>query len=265
MGVDTIEALVDSYCDWWTRAGVVDAVQDTPAGWLDAPVRVAAPARDSHAADARAAAQLAEVAPSRARNETPSPPVPTPAAPLTMPSDPLEFAAWLATGPDVPGAGWDVARVLPQGPVGASLMVMALCPEMDDMAAAQPFAGRAGKLLDAMLAAIGLDRDHCYVATLASTRPPGGRIDADHAPGLRELFVQHLRVARPRRVLLVGNDMAALAADTSLAGARGRLLYLNHDGTKVETVAIPHPELLLARPTLKRAAWDSLKLLRQGT
>ena len=119
-------------------------------------------------------------------------------------------------------------------------------------------------MLDAMLRAIGLTRADCYLASLAITRPPGGRCDQKDAAELDRLLWHHLRLAKPERLLLVGSDIARMAADIALADARGRLLDINQDGGKMETVAVAHPAMLLARPAQKAAAWDSLKLFNRG-
>ena len=137
-------------------------------------------------------------------------------------------------------------------------------PEIDDQRDAQLFSGAAGQLLDAMLRAIGLTRADCYLASLAITRPPGGRCDQKDAAELDRLLWHHLRLAKPERLLLVGSDIARMAADIALADARGRLLDINQDGGKMETVAVAHPAMLLARPAQKAAAWDSLKLFNRG-
>ena len=114
----------------------------------------------------------------------------------------------------------------------------------------------------ALHTAIGLAREQCYLASLALTRPPGGRVDAGDLAALTPLLWHHLALARPDRLLLLGSDLTMLAAGTDLAAARGRLLNINHDGVTVTAAAIQHPLLLLDRPARKAAAWDSLKLLR---
>ena len=115
-----------------------------------------------------------------------------------------------------------------------------------------------------MLAAIGMTRADCYLASLAITRPTGGRIDERDAAELDRLLWHHLRLARPGRLLLIGSDIVRMAAKLQLADARGKLLDINQDGGKLEAVAVAHPAILLARPAQKAAAWDSLKLFNRG-
>ncbi len=251
--------LADSYSDWWSLAGVETLVGEAPAGWLAAP-----PANDP-APKPRIAAPEPEAAPLPAALQRQTPvDIPVAKGPVELPEDWTGFQSWLAEHPDVPGSQWDARRVLPVGEAGAPLMLLTAWPEIDDQRDGQLFTGDAGKLLDAMLRAIGLTRDACYLASLAVTRPPGGRCDAGDAADLDRLLWHHLRLARPQRLLLVGGDITGMAAKLALPDARGRLLDINQDGGKVETAAIAHPATLLARPAHKAAAWDSLKLFNRG-
>jgi DNA polymerase len=187
-----------------------------------------------------------------------------PERPAVFPEDWAEFQSWLAAGADVPGSQWDARRVLPAGAPGAPLMLLTAWPEIDDQQSGTLFTGDAGKLLDAMLRAIGIVRADCYVASLAVTRPAGGRCDGRDAAELDRLLWHHLRLARPERLLLLGSDITRMAAAAALPDVRGKLLDINQDGAKVDAVAVAHPAMLLARPAQKAAAWDSLKLFNRG-
>jgi DNA polymerase len=184
--------------------------------------------------------------------------------PAVFPDEWTAFQGWLAASSDVPGSQWDARRVLPVGNPGTPLMLLTAWPEIDDQRDGELFSGPAGNLLDAMLRAIGMARTDCYLASLAVTRPPGGRCDDDAAADLDRLLWHHLRLARPGRLLLIGSDIVRMAANTQLAEARGKLLDINQDGGKMEAVAVASPAMLLARPAQKAAAWDSLKLLNRG-
>ncbi|MGH6651649.1 MAG: uracil-DNA glycosylase family protein [Sphingopyxis sp.] len=253
-----------SYCDWWSLAGVEALVGEAPAGWLATP-----PANDPAPMRAKVAAIAAPFEPEAAplpaalqRQEAVEAPIAK--GPVELPEDWLAFQDWLATHPDVPGSQWDARRVLPVGDAGAPLMLLTAWPEIDDQRDGALFAGPAGTLLDAMLRAIGMVRGDCYLASLAITRPPGGRCDERDLGDLDRLLWHHLRLARPGRLLLIGSDIVRMAAGLALPDARGNLLDINQDGGKVEAVAIAHPAMLLARPAQKAAAWDSLKLLNRG-
>lgn len=260
MGGRNSALLAESYHDWWSLAGVDALVGETPAGWLDVPA-----ANDAAAKPRVSPVAEPEPAPLPAALQRQSPPVEAKAkGPVVFPDEWTVFQDWLAASPDVPGSQWDARRVLPVGNPGAPLMLLAAWPEIDDQRDGELFTGPAGNLLDAMLRAIGMTRSECYLASLAVTRPPGGRCDEEAAADLDRLLWHHLRLARPERLLLVGSDIARMAAGVQLADARGKLLNINHDGGNMEAVAAAGPAILLARPAQKAAAWDSLKLLNRG-
>lgn len=260
MGGRNSALLAESYHDWWSLAGMDSLVGEVPAGWLDVPVAndVAARPKLSPLAEPEAAPLPTVLQRQEAPAETKT------KGPVVLPDEWDAFQAWLATDLDVPGSQWDARRVLPVGKAEAPLMLLAAWPEVDDQRDGELFAGPAGQLLDAMLRAIGMARTDCYLASLAITRPPGGRIDDKDAAELERLLWHHLRLARPARLLLVGSDIVRMAAKMSLPDARGRLLDINQEGGKMETVAVAHPAMLLVRPTQKAAAWDSLKLFNRG-
>lgn len=253
--------LAESTCDWWSLAGVDALVGEEPAGWLVTP-----PANDAAAARpnrvVHAEPEPLPLPAALRRQETPN--VVETKGPVVFPEDWNDFQRWLATSDDVPGSQWDARRILPAGNARARLMLLTAWPEIDDQRDGTLFSGPAGKLLDAMLQAIGLARGNCYIASLAVTRPAGGRCDEDEALELDRLLWHHLRLATPERLLLIGGDIVRMVAATALPDARGKLLDINQDGGRMEAVAVAHPAMLLARPAQKAAAWDSLKLFNRG-
>ncbi len=252
--------LAESICDWWSLAGVDALVGEQSAGWLVAP-----PANDAAAKPKRIVHEEPELPPLPAalqRQDIPE--AAETKGPVVFPDDWNEFQAWLANGDDVPGSQWDARRILPAGDAGAPLMLLTAWPEIDDQQDGTLFSGAAGQLLDAMLRAIGMARADCYVASLAVTRPAGGRCDGNEAAELDRLLWHHLWLARPGRLLLIGGDIVRMAAASTLPDVRGKLLNINQDGGKVDAVAVAHPAMLLARPAQKAAAWDSLKLFNRG-
>jgi DNA polymerase len=177
-----------------------------------------------------------------------------------MPADLLAFQAWLATSP---AAQWGGVIVGPCGNAGADLMIISEFPEVEDESGAQLHADHAGDLLDAMLAAVGLTRGQCYLASLAVTRPPGGRIADDQRQILDAIMRRHIALAAPQRLLLLGNRMSRLFGATDVVDAQTRLREINQDGVNMEAVAIYHPRFLLGRPHYKAISWSSLKRLRK--
>lgn len=259
MGGPEAITLARSVHNWWSLAGVDTLVGETPADWLG---KLRPPAATTTSAAPRETGLskptlIPSTAPQRA--EAPAPP-----PPVHMPDDWDAFQAWLLSDAQVPGCEWDSRRLATSGKAGAPLMIISACPEIDEQAAGELFTGATGHLFKAMLAAIGLGRDQCYLASLAQTRPPGGRFDDEMRGRMTPLLWHHLKLARPQRLLLVGNEITAMAMQSNVASMRGKLRDINHDGVTVSAAAILHPALLLARPAMKAAAWDSLKHFKQG-
>src|SRR3546814_2659761 len=134
-------------------------------------------------------------------------------------------------------------------------MLLTAWPEIDDQQSGALFSGAAGQLLDAMLRAIGMARADCYTASLAVTRPAGGRCDGEEAAELDRLLWHHLRLAKPERLLLIGSDITRMAAATALPDARGRLLNINqrseeHPSALQSLMRISYAVLCLKKKTI---------------
>lgn len=265
MGGPNNFSMAHSYFDWWTLAGVDALVGETPAGWLDASPNNNA--INDNVPKKRGPLSLVE-APPIALPESLQKKSPEPKdiakGPVSFPSEWEAFQSWLAQSDDVPGIQWDGKRVLPVGAQGAKLMILAAWPERECQQRGDLLCGDAGKLLDNMLRAIHLTREDCYLASMAITRPAGGRCDASELPELQRLVTHHIALARPQRLLLIGGDITAILTQTKLNHARGKILAVGGDTGHIDTVAVPHPALMLNRPAHKAAAWDSLKLFRDG-
>ena len=225
----------DAYLAWWRLAGVECAVAEAPADWLRAATALPAPV--AGAAD--------------------SPPLPPIEKPQTLES----FHAWIAGDSGQPERRWPGAALMPEGPAGAPLMVITDMPDPADMAAGSLIADQAGRLLDAMLRAIGLRRDEVYVASLFFSRPPGGMVEAADLTAAAERARLHIALARPRRLLLLGDRTnRALLADNAPVAVNG-LRDFNLDGGIVPAIATFHPRLLLTQPMAKAECWHILQSL----
>lgn len=153
------------------------------------------------------------------------------------------------------------ALVFADGTPGARVMVVGDAPDREDARAGRPFAGRAGALLDAMLAAIGLARDAtdpargAYLTAALPWRPAGHEAEAAHVAMLEPFLRRHVELAAPEVVVLMGNDACAAAL-----GQRGMTRLR---GTWVEAWGRPAlpilpPRYLLDHPQAKREAWGDL-------
>jgi uracil-DNA glycosylase len=236
---------VDSYVGWWSDAGLVDAVQDAGASWLQSPSPAAAPEK-------AVISPLVAEAPAVLYDHR-----------QILPNSVAAFEEWLQQDAALPGARWSPTRIMPAGPAPTQLMVIGDMPDPDDMAAGHLLAGEAGALFDAMLGAINLRRADLRLASIALTRPPGGRWDEAQGAALRDVAVHHISLVQPERVLLLGQTACRLLTGEDVPADGHGLRNINHYGVRVAAVAIHHPRTLLKQQALKRGAWTALKLFRE--
>ncbi|MDF0542809.1 uracil-DNA glycosylase family protein [Sphingobium sp. H39-3-25] len=258
----TADVAAEAFMAWWALAGVDCAVDEAPVDWLRAPP---APAKAGLARNIHTAMRSGDGGPTSAADAA----VAKPAAPATrLPADLVAFRRWLADSPDIIEGQWPGPRVLPSEATGAELMVITDMPDADDIATGALLAGDAGKLFDAMLAAIGIARAQCHVASLAVARPIGGLMgDEDLAP-LAERMLHHIALAAPKRVLLLGDRtgraLAATEGGAALRDAPKGLRPVNYPGGMIDAIATLHPRLLLKQPEAKAECWQQLQFLVKG-
>lgn len=147
------------------------------------------------------------------------------------------------------------------GHPGARVMILGEAPGADEDAAGRPFVGRAGQLLDAMFAAIGLSRQEkgplgLYITNVLNWRPEGNRDPRpEEIAMMRPIVERHIALADPDILILMGNA----ALDTA-TGKRGILRARGHWITAFDRPTLPmtHPAYLLRNPIAKREAWADL-------
>jgi DNA polymerase len=151
------------------------------------------------------------------------------------------------------------------GPLGAPLMVVGEGPGADEDAQGEPFVGRAGKLLDEMLRAIGRSRrSDTFIANVVKCRPPGNREPAeDEAEACRAFLEQQLRMVKPKLIVALGRVAAQrlLATDTPIGKMRGQDYQWGPDGTPL--MVTYHPAYLLRNPGDKAKSWEDLKRIHR--
>jgi DNA polymerase len=149
------------------------------------------------------------------------------------------------------------------GDVRAEWLVIGEAPGADEDRQGEPFVGRAGQLLNAMLLAIGSPRDTVYIANILKCRPPGNRDPKPEEVRCCLPFLQRqIGLLQPRLILAVGRIAAQnlLGVDTPLARLRGHVHRFGERSTPM--VVTYHPAYLLRSPGDKRKAWDDLKFAR---
>lgn len=149
----------------------------------------------------------------------------------------------------------------------AQLMVVGEAPGAEEDRRGEPFVGRAGKLLDQMLQAIGSSRQQVYITNILKCRPPNNRDPAAEEVSACQPYLQRqIALVRPRVLLAVGRVAAQnlLQVTTPLGRMRGSMQqYAHPDGMVIPVVVTYHPAYLLRSPLQKRAAWDDLKQVLQ--
>jgi uracil-DNA glycosylase family 4 len=146
----------------------------------------------------------------------------------------------------------------------ADLLVVGEAPGMEEDRRGEPFVGRAGKLLDAMLAAIDLNRDQIYIANILKCRPPNNRDPKpDESTACTPFLERQISLLEPKVILALGRIAAQwlLQSDSPIGRLRGR--QLGFGDPEVPLVASYHPAYLLRSPAQKAKAWEDLKLVRK--
>ena len=147
----------------------------------------------------------------------------------------------------------------------AEWLVIGEAPGADEDRLGEPFVGRAGKLLDPMLLAVGLKREQVYIANILKCRPPENRDPTpDEAAQCRPFLNRQIALIRPRLILAVGRIAAQnlLGSDTPIGKLRGQVHRFGP--ARIPLVVTYHPAYLLRAPREKRKAWDDLRLARRA-
>ena len=145
------------------------------------------------------------------------------------------------------------------GDPNARLMFVGEGPGADEDAQGLPFVGRAGQLLNNMIAAMGLKREQVYIANVVKCRPPGNRTpEPDEANTCSPFLFRQIDVVRPQVLVALGATAATylLGHRQPLAGLRGRV----HAFRGMQLIVTYHPAFLLRDPRQKKEAWADLQI-----
>ncbi|MBO0765250.1 MAG: uracil-DNA glycosylase [Hyphomicrobiaceae bacterium] len=148
-----------------------------------------------------------------------------------------------------------------RGVARSRLMLIGEAPGRDEDIQGKPFVGRAGQLLDKMLAAIGLSEADVHITNIVYWRPPGNRTPTpQEAQVCRPFLERQLELVAPDLVLLLGGAAAKeiLAATDGIMRLRGKWRDVTLGARKVRALATLHPAYLLRTPAAKRLVWRDL-------
>ena len=149
--------------------------------------------------------------------------------------------------------------VFGDGSPNARIMFVGEGPGADEDAEGIPFVGKAGQLLNNMIAAMGLKRDQVYIANVVKCRPPGNRTpEPEEANTCSPFLFRQIDVVRPQVLVALGATAATylFGARQPLAGLRGRV----HTFRGAQLIVTYHPAYLLRDPRQKKEAWADLQI-----
>ncbi len=268
---ETSSARAGRILAWYEAMGVDAALQEPPVDWL---------ARGDNAPGSG----FSLTPPQRTRAEAASDPPRAPAAPTAR--APRQFAGKPPAPADT-DARAAVAKVhslaeleaalkrfegcalkataknlcFYRGAEHARLMVIGEAPGRDEDLAGKPFVGRAGMLLDKMLAAIGLSENDVHITNIVYWRPPGNRTPTpQEALACRPFLERQVALVAPEIVLALGGAAAKQLFDTTegIMRIRGKWRQIELGGHKARAMATLHPAYLLRTPAAKGMAWRDL-------
>jgi uracil-DNA glycosylase len=264
---------------WYEAMGVDAALQETPIDWL---ARGERPPGDGFALVAT------KTPPPEPHQRAPAarPPAPQAArparqfpgrAPASAEADARGAAASAATLAELQAAlqGFEgcglkaTAKNLCfyRGAERARLMIVGEAPGRDEDLAGKPFVGRAGMLLDKMLAAIGLSENDVHITNIVYWRPPGNRTPTpQEALACRPFLERQAALVAPDVVLALGGAAAKQLFDSAdgIMRIRGKWRPIELGSHKARAMATLHPAYLLRTPAAKGMAWRDLLAVKAG-
>jgi len=156
--------------------------------------------------------------------------------------------------------------VFADGNPASRIMFIGEAPGRDEDKQGLPFVGRAGKLLDKMLAAIHLDRSRAYITNVINWRPPDNREPSPEEAAMCLPFLRrHIELVNPEVMILLGAvAMRHVVGKTDgIMKSRGRWIEYNVSGRMVPVMPTLHPAYLLRQPAHKKLAWRDLQAIEQ--
>jgi uracil-DNA glycosylase family 4 len=157
--------------------------------------------------------------------------------------------------------------VFADGNPQARIMFVGEAPGRDEDIAGLPFVGRSGKLLDFMLAAIGLDRTKAYIANVVPWRPPGNRTPTPQETAICLPFIRRqIELVNPDILVCLGqpSTQTLLATREGITKTRGRWFKYDTGSREIRALATYHPAFLLRSPLQKRFAWRDFLALKKA-
>ncbi len=261
----------EALLEWYVEMGADEAISDAETNWFAASEAALAPA--SRAENAPASAPPADQAPSAAQVQRPvsaEPATDKAASALAGAAQSLEeLRAALESLEGFPLKVTATNLVFGEGVETPDVMFIGEAPGAEEDRQGRPFVGASGRLLDRMMASIGLDRaENAYITNILPWRPPGNREPTAAEIAICLPFIRrHIALVRPRIIVPVGGTAAKALLDQrqGIMRLRGRRFEFADPGLEQALPAVPlfHPAFLLRSTGQKALAWRDLLTIKQ--
>ena len=155
--------------------------------------------------------------------------------------------------------------VFSDGNPKSKIMLIGEAPGANEDEEGLPFVGRAGGLLDKMLAAIDLDRKKVYISNIINYRPPDNRRPTDEEIKRYLPFItKHIEIINPKILVLLGSTAmnALIGNEVVISKMRGKWIEKKFGNCKTSVLITFHPAFLMRQPAQKKMAWIDLKMIR---
>ncbi|WP_108681429.1 uracil-DNA glycosylase [Methyloceanibacter sp. wino2] len=260
-----------SLLDWYAAMGVDEAIGDAPVDRFAAsaaPPQAKEPLAKTPRPDPRPASKAPPATPPKAKRPAAPPPqanTPAPALDGIKTLAALEEAAAAFDG--CPLKRTAKTTCFARGSEQAKVMLIGEAPGRDEDLQGKPFVGRAGKLLDKMLASIGLDDTSVYITNTIYWRPPGNRTPTpQEIASCAPFLTRQIELLAPEVIVLLGGAAAKSMLQTTegIMRLRGKWKLYHAKDRDIPVLATLHPAYLLRSPEAKRYAWRDLLMLKEG-
>jgi uracil-DNA glycosylase len=255
---------------FYLESGVDCTLAEEPVDRLAEPELTAAPAPVREPATLRPAREMPFTAPAVPRSEI----APAPEAAVASAREAARTAPTLealrALLQNFEGCALKntaTQLVFADGNPEARIMFVGEAPGRDEDIEGLPFVGRSGKLLDRMIAAIGLDRSKAYIANVIPWRPPGNRTPTPQETQICLPFIQRqIELVNPDVLVTLGNPSTQTLLQTRDGIMKTRGKWFDYDtGTRtIRAMATFHPAYLLRSPSYKRMSWQDLRAIAKA-
>ena len=156
--------------------------------------------------------------------------------------------------------------VFSDGNPKSKIMLIGEGPGSNEDQEGLPFVGRAGALLDKMLASIDLDRKDVYITNVVNYRPPENRRPTDKEIGrYLPYLTKHIEIINPKIIILLGSTAmnTLIGNDEVISKVRGKWIDKQFGNCSTSLIVTFHPAFLMRQPAQKKMAWIDLKMIRE--